>query len=65
MKPTRLFKGPLFPHRTSKRPQPLNAADPVARGVIDEEDFTNRKAGRPTRKDLEAQRRGKEDHRGE
>ena len=64
MKPTRLFKGPLFPSK-AKRPQPLNAADPVGRGVIDEEDFTNREAGRPTRKDLEMQRKSKEDHRGE
>jgi hypothetical protein len=56
MKPTRLFKGPLFLPSNHARAlhEPLNAADPVAHGNIDEEDFLNRKAGRPTRKDMEA-----------
>ena len=55
-----IFKGPLFSHRKSKRPNETLTAFPVARGVVDEEDFLNQKAGRPTRKDLEMQRKSKE-----
>ena len=55
-----IFKGPLFPHRKSKRSNEVLASDPVAHGNINEEDFTNQKTGRPTRKDLEMQRKRKE-----
>ena len=59
MKPTRLFRGPLFPGKSGNIKVTLTGS-PVAHGNIDSEDFTNRKAGRPTRKDLEAQRKRKE-----
>jgi hypothetical protein len=60
MPTTRFFKGPLFPRSKAKKPTETFADSPVGRGVINEEDFTNQKAGRPTRKDLELQRKSKE-----
>lgn len=59
--PTHFFKGPTF-YSPSNRARALNSptALPVAHGNIDEEDFTNQKAGRPTRKSLEMQRKRKE-----
>jgi len=57
--PEPMFKGPLFPSK-AKRPRSLNASAPIARGVIDEEDFIDQRSGRPTRKDLEMQRKRKE-----
>ena len=58
MPTTRFFKGPMF-HSPSNRARALTAL-PVAHGVIGEDDFLNQKLGRPTRKDLELQRKSKE-----
>jgi hypothetical protein len=58
---SRYFKGPLFaPHRKVKPSTETLASSPVAHGNIDEEDFLSKRTGRPTRKDLDMQRKDKE-----
>jgi len=65
MKPIRLFKGPLFPSRRNTKPTRTLTDLPVGRGNIDESDFLNEKSGRPTRKDLDMQRKCKENKKDE
>jgi len=54
----KMFKGPLFTRRARRNTEPLTDR-PVARGVVNEEDFA--KSVRPTRKDLEKRREGKDE----
>lgn len=53
-----IFKGPLFvSRRTATKRQRALTALPVARGVINEQDFLAQRSGRPTRDEVAAGRR--------
>lgn len=48
-----IFKGPLFAsHRTATKRQRSFTALPVARGVVNEQDFLLQGPGRPTRDEV-------------